>query len=171
MNAKNVLDFYKELYFFEHERRHSLDNSVTGPASVLVLLIGGMLYYLQSLPSFDSGNSWSLGFYFTLGTVVVSLVATSVFLSLARMNYSYYFIPRVPAIDEYRLALLEHHTPNLDLAAQDFETFLIEHYKTASYQNTGNNHTKSGWLHHGMTTLAISIGLMAFSLVPFYLAT
>ena len=49
MDEAQVLEFYRELYLFEHARRDSLDKRLTLSVGVITLLAGAVLFFLHSL--------------------------------------------------------------------------------------------------------------------------
>src|SRR3990172_5925292 len=103
MNPQQLLDFYKEMYYFELKRKDTLNSSLGLPIGIVILLAGGVLYYIQNLPVL-SLDVWPGVFFATFILGGICLAVAIVFLVLALWNHEYSYLPTPSEIEAYRQA-------------------------------------------------------------------
>lgn len=177
-STRSVVDLYKELYFFEHDRKAKLTDSLALPIGVLGLLFGGVFFLFQHIPATAPNQYLAVWFFLTLAHLaVLLLLLTAYCLIRALHNYAYYFLPRLTKLEERRQAIQAHilalksyreRYPNsaqlvmpLDLdETWRFDDFLIAELVEAGRINTPNNNAKSAWLYRGVGFLVAAVATM-----------
>lgn len=170
MNPQQLLDFYKEMYYFELQRKDNLNSSLGLPIGIVILLAGGVLYYIQNLPVLFL-DVWTVVFFATFILGGICLAVAIVFLVLALWNHEYSYLPTPSEIEAYRKALIQYYKQNPDMPAgmdEDFHNFLYEQFCMHVEKNTGSNDSKSGHLHVGLGWVIGAIVFLAVSMGPFY---
>ncbi len=171
MKTREVFEFYKELYFFELDRRDRLNSAVALPVAVLTLIVGAIVYYLDNFPASDTLAG--IIFLVLLGAVMASTSLAIFHLIRGRYNYEYYHLPRTSDIDEYRFDLKKCYEEAGEGISGEFEEafldFLIGEFVLAGHVNAGNNKTKSGELHKSINFIIGALVSLVLRAFPFYL--
>ncbi|MCI0426595.1 MAG: hypothetical protein L0Z46_01100 [Nitrospiraceae bacterium] len=170
MDSQKLLDLYKEMYYFELQRRNHLISSLALPVGVITILAGGLFYYLQRLPSL-SFDPWVVAFFALLAFGGISLAVAIICLALAAQSYEYGYIPTPSEIEGYRRALIQYYeenpgvSPGLD---QDFHTFICSRLLEHTERNTRTNDIRSGYLSIGLGGIVAATLFLAVTILPFY---
>lgn len=170
MNPQQLLDFYKEMYYFELKRKDTLNSSLGLPIGIVTILAGGVLYYVQNLPAL-SLDVWTIVFFVTFLLSSICLAAATLFLILALWNHEYSYLPTSSEIEVYRKALVQYYEQNPTVIPgleEDFHSFLCSQLCKHVEQNTRSNDSKSGYLHDGLGWVIGAIVFLAVSIGPFY---
>lgn len=170
MNQNELLGFYKEMYYFELQRRDRLASALTLPIGIVVIIVGGLLYYVPRLPPL-SADPWIMAFFVTFGLGVLSTITAVYFLARSAWNHAYGYIPTPSEIEAYRQALVQYYRENPGVAPgvdTDFESFLSSQFLSHTERNTLSNDRRSAYLHRGLCGILLAIIFLALSIVPFY---
>ena len=170
MNTQQLIELYKEMYYFELKRKDTLNSSLGLPIGIVTILAGGVLYYVQNLPAL-SLDVWTIGFFVTFFLGSICLAVATLFLVLALWNHEYSYLPTPSEIEAYRKALVQYYEQNpavLPGLEEDFRSFLCLQLCKHVEQNTRSNDSKSGYLHVGLGWVIGAIIFLAVSIGPFY---
>jgi hypothetical protein len=178
------IDFLKEQYTFELERRQQLTTSLTIPVTVLIILGGGLGVFAKEL-SYQS-KPLSITFIILIAIAAAAFGETIFFLIRSYHGHIYLYIPR-PGEQKAHLDELMQYYQKLNAHNQrtrrdvlvldseevkkkvdgDFQAFLERRYIEATDYNWWNNHSKSENLHRANTWLIVVLITTIFcSILP-----
>jgi hypothetical protein len=156
------VDFAKEQYRFELQRKNELFNAVSLPVGVLSGL-GGLVVLMAKGFSY---RGWTgVPFSLCLSACGVSFAVAAFSLLRAYVGEKYAFIPKPGAIESLRNALEDFYVGlgyPPERADQDFREQLTRWYVDATDQNTANNDRLSDYLDRaakGLIGVLISMAL------------
>ena len=182
MDDTQVLEFYKELYFFQHARRDNLDARLTLPVGVITLLAGAVLFFLKQDASTKVLAAHAI--------LVTSLAATGalmmacVYFVRALYNHTYHHMPTLRALETHRKVLADNAAelrryyaqyPRAAAAAMPgvpnpegrFRTSVIEELAKGGHYNAVTNNRRSGLLHRGHSFLVAALVLLLASALAY----
>ncbi|MCE6993113.1 hypothetical protein [Dyadobacter sp. CY323] len=146
----NRLDFYKENYYKEVERRNSLNNEITLQGTVLIALISGVFILLTSFK--NPVHCVVLFFNFFVLVELIFIVGTGyhLFNSYYKFNKGgreFLLLPKMKEVEQYFKDCKKHPDPD------EFEDFLREKFILISDNISEHNNDKStdltrssGWM-------------------------
>jgi hypothetical protein len=167
MSNNQLLDFHKEIYFFEIQRSEIFDNRLQVPIAAEVLLIGFQAFMIKGINFANSPQgvaTFCVFFIFSLLCTIISLY----FLKQAWGGSKYQFIPLASTLDNYRTELMEHYEET-DFhegteAGKTYQKTLINYFITCSSFNSEINEHRARNLYLGVGFLG---GATLFSIVSF----
>jgi hypothetical protein len=169
------MEFLKEQYKSEIERKDTLTNSMAIPVGVLTVL-GGLLGFLSRDFSYGPTNI-SLAFVAVLTISSLLFLISIVLLFCAYHGYSYSYLPTAEELKKYFDALSAYlrqaksSSDSDDVVAQRitqrFNDMLERRYIDAITVNAGNNDRKSGYLHRANTCLIAALAAALVAVIPF----
>jgi len=169
------IEFLKEQYKSEIERKDTLTNSMAIPVGVLTVL-GGLLGFLSRDFSYEPTNI-SLAFVVVLAISALLFLVSIVLLFCAYHGYSYSYLPTAKELKEYfdnlsaYLRQTKSSTESDEVVAkrvtQRFDDMLERRYIEAITANSGNNDKKSGYLHWTNTCLITALAAALVAVIPF----
>ena len=172
-NLKNdLLESFKELYFFEFQRKDSI-NSGSNFLLALSAIYGSIIvFYVNSLPILNASLT-SIFFYILLALSLIffccSLYHFTKFLS--GLDYQYISYPH--EILQYLNNLSEYNkdvTSNKELdIPEEFLDFMIEQTSTSAETNSEANNNKISNYNSTIRYLLISLLLLMITSVPFFI--
>jgi len=167
-------DIYKEHYFYELERRESLNNSLSFPVG-LITLIASVLFVLSEKISAPLGTA-ELVMVLFLCLCAVCLVCATFFLIKAFWGYTYRYMPLAAELHQYKVDLFRFYEsqgmsrPLAEANASDeFSKDLDFRYAEDGRTNSLNNDKKSSQIFRANSFIvgAIALGICA---VPTHVA-
>lgn len=169
---KDRLEFYKEFYFREHDKRNEINDSLSLPIGLITALIAGTFYLLTT---FDySVFSWLLIVFLAIVSIgFVFLILSIYFLIKAYSNfpvgYEYMKIPDVDLIEKYREDLKKHYAEEKkeDISEKEVEEYVLQEIIRNTGDNQRNNKEKAKFRYNCEYYLIISLIILGASL-PFY---
>lgn len=171
--TEKLLDFYKELYYFELDRKDKINSYLSFPLAILVLIIGVVSYFLNNLPSFNINSILSNLFHLFLICLSVNILCSLYYFIKSIYGYGYGYIATATEIDSYIKKLEEYNkeapTKQRENIETAFEELLLKQYSEYSSINSKNNDTKSRCLHNTSKSLVIALIFIILSSVPFFI--
>ena len=174
----NEKQFFKDLYYFEHERRSKLTTNLAIPIGVLTLVFGVVSYYLRNFGVLGR-EVWSVAFYVGFGATFLSVFFAIYFLIRSFYNYGYGYPPMpsdisrdIQAIQEYYGdPYFKHYGKEQKdgLIEKDIDALIVGYYKRCLEINIRNNNSKSKYLHRCSSSLIAVIILLFLSSIPFWI--
>jgi len=171
-------EFFRDLYYFEHERTSRLTTNLAVPIAILTLVFGVITYYVRNFAALGS-DSWSVAFWITFGATLLSLSFAIYFLIRSFYNYGYAYPPMPSDIDDdiERIGryydesyFKDHRKEEKDrLIGKDVDALILGYYKQCLKVNIPNNNRKSKYLHNCSSALIAVIILLFLSSVPFWI--
>ncbi len=165
----NLLDLYKEHYFFEINRRHQLTSQLSIPIGILTVLGGLSAYIVKN--NFMCSDDKKLLFAVLLSISSLFFIITIYYLIRSYYGYTYRFIPSPKDINDYKKQLSDYHKKlgsSEEKVELELEEFLIERYAIAAHENTWNNDSKSVFLHKANTALIYTLISLLLNASLFY---
>ena len=177
MNVYNdyFYQFFKNMYHYELDRRDNIEQSLTYIISVITVICGVGIYFLNNLPFFES-LFWSIAFFISYFLLMESILISTYFFIRTVHNYSYGYIPKPKEIDDdinkfekYYLDINTNENEIPELIEEDIRNFLISWYIEASQKNTVNNDLKSYFRHMTYNSIIISFIFFILSSLVFFI--
>ena len=129
-NSDEILNFYKELYYKESERKEQITNSLNIHIGVITGFLTIQFYLITSF-NFELSKILSSFFiilcFTTLGLSLFSIYNLLLTYSNFLKGFTSTGLPTAKEIEKYRLELVEYHT-NLNKIDLEFKKYLIEEY-------------------------------------------
>jgi hypothetical protein len=172
-NLKNdLLESFKELYFFEFQRKDSINSGSNFLLALSVIYGSIIVFYLNSLPILNVSLT-NISFYILLALSLIlfclSLYHFRKFLS--GLDYQYISYPH--EILQYLNNLSEYNkdvTSNKELdIPEEFLDFMIEQTSTSAETNSEANNNKISNYNSTIRYLLISLLLLMITSVPFFI--
>lgn len=169
----NHLEFYKELYHKENERRQEVLTSLNIPIAIITALSSGTYFFITS---FDySIEIFLTGIFVGLISLTgISLLFAIYFLIRAfsdfTKGYEYSGVPYTKELYDWNKKLEEHYETyenDKSLAIEHFETYLTENLVKHTEHNMYVNDKKHGYIYRSKKSLILALILMLMTLVPF----
>ena len=141
------LEFYKEQYYKEIERKNDISNSLATPIGIISALVAGLFYSLTS-------------FYFTLNAIIVYffifiLIVVLIFLSISIIHlikafsdiqngFNYAYLIDTDDLDNYHKLLKEYYkqTNTTDISDAEFKDYVLSELIKSTGINQKNNKSK-----------------------------
>ncbi|CAJ1001012.1 hypothetical protein [Brevibacillus aydinogluensis] len=154
-------DLFKEMYYFEHERRETINGRISLPIGVLPILIGAGLYCLDTQDEVSLGN-WTCLFHISLTLYFCSLTVTTYFLMRAYLGYKYSYLPLPSEIDKYSKDLMDYfdnvpESERVQLVHQKVRIYLEGLYRDNTSSNMIENERKLQFLWRAGYFFIISV--------------
>ncbi|OGS18805.1 MAG: hypothetical protein A3J83_05740 [Elusimicrobia bacterium RIFOXYA2_FULL_40_6] len=170
----NLLDYYKELYYYEIDRKNSLESSFFYRVTIITLLFSTIVFILNNLPICEQSNIYLVIFFWTALCIcgIASLISLF-FLIKSQYNYGYIQIPTSEEIENYRKKIVDYNNnPNTKCKIdfqKDLEDLLSQEYSKSTHVNATNNDKKSKYMHKMSTGLIFAIIFLLISAIPFFI--
>lgn len=168
----NLLEFYKEQYYKEIERKNEINNSFASPIGVITAIIVAIYYSLTSF-DYDIRGAW-VPIFFLLLTVCICFLAISLYhlstgLSKYPEGYDYAFLPRTVELDKYYRDLKEYYkqSGSEDMSDAEFENFLVSELIKCTTINQINNDIKLGHRFYSIRFLILSFIVLCTLAIPY----
>jgi len=165
----DILDHFKEHYFFEISRKHQLTNSLSIPIGVLVVLGGAISFFIHQIDY--SSEPVIFLFYLLIAVSLFFFLRTMYFLVRSYHNFKYRYIPSSDEALSYYNELKGYyskHSITPDNSTSDFEDFLIERYSKCANDNTWSNDSKTAFLHKANNSLITTLICVAICSIPYF---
>ena len=174
----NKLEFLKEWFYKEEERKGTLNDSLNIPIGILTGIVA-VIYFALSNYNYENGDKFLKSFFIILIIVCVLFWLRSIFYLLFSYNnfhrgYAYKAFPSAnfikkeyetltPYYEEYKSEFEETGVTLDKLAEANIEEILVQ----CIDNNVFNNDKKSGYLHNAKTSIIICILTLFFSSILF----
>jgi hypothetical protein len=169
MRKNELLEFYKEIYFFEIQRSERFDNRLQVPTAALVVLIGFQAFMFKGV---NFGNSPEGIAIFCVG-FILSILSTAIsiyFLINSWGGSKYQFIPLACTLDDYRKSLMDHYSES-ECGVETkklFQQSLIDYYIKCSSFNADVNESRARDLYLGVVFIGLSSLSSILSFIPYF---
>jgi hypothetical protein len=169
----NSLEFFKDLYHKENDRRHEILASLNIPFALITALSSGS-YFL--ITSFDYSIEIFLAgvFIVSVSLAILSLLVAIYFLIRAfsdfTKGYEYSGLPYAQELYDWHKDLEEYfitHKNDKSFATKYFESYLKENLVKHTSHNMYVNDKKHGYIYRSKKFLIISFVLLLVTLIPY----
>jgi hypothetical protein len=165
MKPADRFALYKEMYWFELNRKEAITSSLNLPVGILAALAGGLLYFVRNVPA--TANEWRIALYSALCVGTATLLCSAYYLVRCLLGYTYFYIPSPRALETKDFQALQNYYETYPFAEpglnEDFLLRLIEYFGDATAQNTRNNESKTAHRRNGIVWLVLSVGALALA--------
>lgn len=162
------LDFERQHYYFELQRKDRLSTSVSIPLGILTALFGAATYFFNKIENFSSGVG-CLIFGIAVLLMFFALIYATYCLVKSYWAYKYKCIPTSKEIEDYLTELNKYYNTYPDAPGsveEKYEEFLLNYFIETNEANIRNNDTKSSYLHKVTSTLILALILSAILIIP-----
>ncbi len=160
------LQFYKELYTEESQRREQLQSSAATPISIVTILGGGLLLMGKAFE--NSHPLLYVPFWIALGTAIGCLAGVVYCIVRSVNGYVYQRIPYAAQVATHQRNLLDFgvSTGKPESAQPAFEEYLSRKYIAAAESNAVNNDSRGEWLNRANRCLVYALCTTAIAGIP-----
>lgn len=165
----DLLNFYKDQYYFEIQRSERFDARLQAPIAVLVLLVGFLAFLFKGV-NFQGEPLGVSIFCLIYFLAIVLTVISIVFLKLSWGGSKYEFIPLATTLEQYRKSLLEYYEEGNDgiNTNEMYKSSLIEYYIKCSSFNSDVNDDRARKLYLGVLSMSGGAVLAMCSYLPYF---
>ncbi|WP_266363054.1 hypothetical protein [Tellurirhabdus rosea] len=163
-NKPDFIDFYKEVYYKELDRRNSLNTEIALQATTLVAIVSSVFSLLTNLKSSSACLHFIFAFL-TLGETVIAVVAVYYLMrsyyDFIKRGRRFRYLPKMEKVHEYYE----------QVDGQEFNSFLRDYFIAACDSHITHNDHKSVLLTKSsrwMTYLVMGGGLIALIFIVNY---
>lgn len=162
-------EFYKEVYFFEHNRKNSVLNAHGIPVGILTILLGVIGFYIDDLIKEQLPFDW-LFFTFSLFLVasIIAIIISFVILVRSYTGHQYEYIPILDKIREFEKSNDAYYQNKKQQADEDFFNHLKDAVVNAASRNYLSNRQRATLLFKANRILIFACILSALSAVPYF---
>jgi len=166
--SRYLEEFLKEQYEAEQKRCDSINQSLSFPLGVVILLFGFVAYYGKILCSCGWGPG-SIVLAVLGAVLLMALVLASALLTLSFYGYGYGYIPTATEIIGYAEKIAQYYdslpAPTRAALVEDrVRRLLIKEYSEHADRNARNNDKKSKYRHWAATCLVAALVTVLLSL-------
>lgn len=180
-NKMDRYELYKDLYFFEIDRKQKLTNGLGIPIGFATVLASAIFFYLREFNF--SQNFTTLAFLGLLTFALFKLGRGIYFIIKSNYDYSYRYLPKGEELEDYFLKNLGHNEKlekynkkndlkdidHLEKSSNEFKSFLIRKFVHANQKNGQNNRNKSEYMHSASGCLIYAFVIISISAVPYFI--
>ncbi|MFG3449582.1 hypothetical protein ACGFZ3_13455 [Stenotrophomonas sp. NPDC047960] len=163
---------FKEHFFFELQRRDSLNNSLSLLVGIVALLLGGTLTMSKGA-SLDASLS-NIFRIVTLLLTTAALAATVYYMIRSIFGYTYAYFPDTKEMLKTRGEFISFYAAQhkcletaKSAALEDYAAEVEAIYAECTARNGGNNDERAAWAHKANRWLVISLVLFAVAGVAY----
>ena len=176
-NIKQRAEFYKDLYYKEHDRSKFYDNSIRFPATLIVIYIGAAFYsftnYFNKGIVVESIIDWF--FILSFGLFCLCTLFTMYFLAITFHGFTrkYEYLPFTTNLKSHELDLYKHHyrysdktnfkekrSEATECTTIDFIKTLENYYIRLTYKNQKINDKRADNYYITRTFLFVNLVLL-----------
>src|SRR5690554_3071077 len=165
----NRFEFYKEVYFFEHNRKNSVLNAHGIPVGIITILLGIIGFYINDLIKENLPFDW-LFFIFSFFFIasVVAIIISFVTLVRSYTGHKYEYLPILDKIREFEKSNDAYYQNNKQQADKDFFNHLKDALVAATSRNYLSNRQRATLLFKANRMLIFACILSTVSAIPYF---
>ncbi|MFJ6413878.1 hypothetical protein ACIQLG_13910 [Terribacillus saccharophilus] len=169
MKFKYGLNIIKELYLFELESKDRINNKVTVPIGIIVLLVGALVFFSKDLKNIEM-NGTGIIFFIFYAAYIITILVTIIFVVLSYYNYKYRTLPTEKSLDAEITRVIDYYEANYvahfskyqkeNLIQDNVDKRMYNHYLKATEKNRILNAKKNRYLRLSGYSIVISLGIL-----------
>ncbi len=159
---------FSQAYYYQHERKEKIFSSITLPTSAIIVLIGGIFYYVNIL--LPVGEVWGLRTWalFVLTLSLVSVVFAAYNVLRAAHNHTYEFIASPTDLQSHAQELEDYytqagHASARDAAKADLQETLVSQYAQSASRNAEVNERRLYYRNCAFKATSVAIVLLGLT--------
>lgn len=169
MKKEELLDFYKNLYFHEEERKEKLASRLQIPLAIIFSIASLYGYFIKEL---SIQNITIQSFIFILFFIISILlfISSLVFFIKGFWGNKYELIPSAKTIEDYRQEMIElykEYENSDDIVEEHFNQYLMNSLNQCSNSNTNMNDKRSKNLHRSNFFILLNLLPLAITFIVF----
>ncbi len=169
MNEKDIYNFFKESYEFEHERKDVLNSRLSFVLTSVIVIVGAGAYLINNM-EFMPINTFKVIFLVFLFIFIIPVTFAFYYLYKCLFWFKYRYIASPALIYKYIEDLKEYNEKskhNLDIGIK-IEKLLKHQYSQAASKNRSNNKIKNGYFVRSLISTSIAGIVVILLAVPYY---
>lgn len=170
MDSNSILNFQKEIYYFEIQRSEKFDSRLQAPLAVIALLVGFLGYLIKGV-KFTSEPLGVSYFILLFAFSTMLLLGSIILLQKAWGGSKYRFLPLADILDKYYNDLTKHFTDNgivdLNSVQSHYEKVILGYYVECSTHNSLINESRARNLFWSVILLGGSVACALISYIPY----
>ncbi|MCB0482717.1 MAG: hypothetical protein KDC83_14910 [Flavobacteriales bacterium] len=164
-------EFYKEVYFFEHQRKTSIQNAHSIPIGIITVLIGAISFFVNDLINKPIDFGWLLGLFYLLLFAAIWFIGKAFFLLFKTYTGNkYQYIPNLDSLHTYEQQIDAHYKKNITDANIKYFNNLKSALTEAATFNADENRARSSRLFDVNKALFRATIILGISAIPFFSA-
>lgn len=170
MNDKDISQFFKDAYEFEHQRKDALNARLSLIFTALVVIIGAETYFINNI-NFNPTDIFKIIFFILLAMTLISIVFTFYFLCKCLFSFKYRYVSRPNKIINYITDLEiynEKSSKSIDINRKIENLLNLQHSNSAS-KNRDNNKIKNGYFIRALKAIFVASIFVGLSAIPYYI--
>lgn len=170
MDSTSILNFQKEIYYFEIQRSEKFDSRLQAPLAIIALLVGFLGFLIKSV-KFTSEPLGVSYFIVAYSFSTFLLIGSLILLQSAWGGSKYRFLPLANVLDQYHSDLTKHYTDGdtVDLKSVQsyYEKAILGYYVECSTHNSLINESRARSLFWSVILLGGSVICALISYIPY----
>lgn len=159
------LEFFKELYYKELERKENVNNRFNWTIGIFIILIGANIYCLNMMFELDEVQ-WAMILLYSCTTICMLIAA--VFLAIPLWAKKVSHLPLASDLNNHYSNLRSHYAnqANIDVLVEEaFNNYLADIYITCAESNTKISDDKMKMTSLGNVAMIISLLFLLLTFV------
>lgn len=157
-----------EAYYYQHDRKERIFSSLSLPASVIIVVIGGVFYYVDILLPVKGLLDLQTGALAALTVSFISIVFASYNVLKAAHNNTYEYIASPIDLKDHAKELEAYYTQigdanAADAAKADLQEALVAQYAQSASRNAGVNEERLYYRNRSFKAISVAIVLLALT--------
>ncbi|MHC4620503.1 MAG: hypothetical protein ACYTEQ_22375 [Planctomycetota bacterium] len=170
MDEKDIYQFFRDAYEFEHERKDAINSRLSLVFTGLVVIIGAVTYFINNV-RLSPINSLKIVFLALVATLLIVIVFAFYYLFRCVFSYEYRYIARPNLIETYVSEWKEYNRKTRDPVdiGEKIRDYLRSEYSDAASKNRANNKKKNGYFVRAVRAGCLAAIFVGILVVPFYI--
>ncbi len=170
MNDKDMYQFFKDAYEFEHQRKDALNARLSLIFTALIVLIGAITYFINNI-NITPVNTLKISFFILLVITLIFIALALYFLSRCLFSFKYRYV-RPKKIMNYITELKDYNeksSKSIDINKRIESLLNLQHSDSAS-KNRANNIIKNGYFIRALRAIFLASIFVGLSAIPYYIS-
>ena len=170
MNDKDMYQFFKDAYEFEHQRKDALNARLSLIFTALIVIIGAVTYFINNI-NFTPINIFKIIFFIPLVITLILIAFAFFFLYKCLFSYKYRYVSRPNKIINYITKIKNYNekSSNTIDINEKIENLLNLQHSDSSTKNRANNKIKNGYFIRALRAIFVASIFVGLSAIPYYI--
>jgi len=170
MNDKDMYQFFKDAYEFEHQRKDALNARLSLIFTALIVIIGAMTYFINNI-NFTPINILKIIFFIPLAITLILIALAFYFLYKCLFSFKYRYVSRPNKIINYitKLEIYNEKSSKSIGINKKIESLLNLQHSDSASKNRANNKIKNGYFIRALRAIFVASVFVGLSAIPYYI--
>ena len=178
MSIDTEKELFKDMYYFELDRKEKLNSKVNLPITIIILICGTIVYFTRSINMFGI-DLISIIFWFLYAVLLISTIFTVYYICRSFYDYPYEYIPTASDFEKDINNLQEYYEDpyfediekdkKQELLQNDINRLIADNYKKCIDKNIISNDIKTEYLLRSSAGIIVTIIALILCSIPFFL--